>query len=29
MTTWGFRTGLAYTPRADQYTQATLVRRAP
>jgi peptide/nickel transport system substrate-binding protein len=29
MTTWGFRKGLAYTPRADQYTQATLVRRAP
>jgi peptide/nickel transport system substrate-binding protein len=29
MTTWAFRKDLAYTPRADQYTQATLVRRGP
>jgi peptide/nickel transport system substrate-binding protein len=28
MTTWAFRKGLSYTPRADQYTQATLVKRA-
>jgi peptide/nickel transport system substrate-binding protein len=28
MTTWAFRKELAYTPRLDQMTQATLVRRA-
>jgi len=28
MTTWAFRKGLSYTPRADQYTQATLVKPA-
>ena len=28
MTTWAFRKGLDYTPRLDQSTQATLVRRA-
>jgi peptide/nickel transport system substrate-binding protein len=28
MTTWAFRKELAYTPRLDQSTQATLVRRA-
>jgi peptide/nickel transport system substrate-binding protein len=27
MTTWAFRKDLSYVPRADQYTQATLVRR--
>ncbi len=29
MTTWAFRKDLAYTPRADQFTQATLVTKAP
>jgi len=29
MTTWAFRKSLSYTPRADQYTQAALVKRAP
>ena len=28
MTTWAMRKDLAYTPRVDQYTQATLVKRA-
>jgi peptide/nickel transport system substrate-binding protein len=28
MTTWAFRKDLSYVPRADQYTQAALVRRA-
>jgi peptide/nickel transport system substrate-binding protein len=28
MTTWGFRQGLDYKPRADQYTLATKVVRA-
>ncbi len=28
MTTWGFRKDLDYKPRADQYTQGALVRRA-
>ncbi len=28
MTTWAFRKELAYTPRLDQSTQATLVKRA-
>ena len=29
MTTWAMRKDLAYTPRADQNTQAMLVTRAP
>jgi hypothetical protein len=28
MTTWGMRQDLAYTPRVDQSTQATMVTRA-
>ena len=28
MTTWAFKKELDYTARADQYTQATLVRKA-
>jgi hypothetical protein len=28
MTTWGFRQGLDYKPRADQYTLATKVMKA-
>jgi peptide/nickel transport system substrate-binding protein len=27
MTTWAFRKGLDYVPRADQYTQGTLVKK--
>jgi peptide/nickel transport system substrate-binding protein len=29
MTTWGFRKDMTYVPRADQYTLATMVKRAP
>ena len=29
MTTWAMRNDLSYTPRVDQNTQATMVRRAP
>ena len=29
MTTWAFRKGLSYTPRADQNTEAMGIKKAP